>query len=70
MFSQWLVIQKKQAGIKPETSLYRLAETIRIHIPRAGCRLSDVSAFITALACKHIPIASQLILRSHQNTGD
>jgi hypothetical protein len=33
-------------------------------------RKSDVSAFITAPACKHIPTALQFILRNHQNTGD
>jgi hypothetical protein len=33
-------------------------------------RKSDVSAFNTAPVCKHIPTASQFILRNHQNTGD
>jgi hypothetical protein len=33
-------------------------------------RKSDVSAFNTAPACRHIPTASQFILRNHQNTGD
>jgi hypothetical protein len=33
-------------------------------------RKSDVSAFITAPACRHIPTASQFILGNHQNTGD
>jgi hypothetical protein len=55
-----------------QSKVLRMITDAPWYVPNVILRLkrnSDVSAFNTAPAYRHIPTASQLILRNHQNTG-